>query len=267
MPGSGVHTPHRTSASRPLTILDSFPPASPLCGPRECPSCGREPARADEPTPPPAHPQLSSSAISCPQEPPMVAKERQCHRPTHLYPSPSSHRRQAVDVTACLLGHREEVRKKRINGPRGQSPAREEPGRGGRIWALTFEQLYGSHIGVIRRKGEQKRPRDSGGKSGDLGGKGEPGLEVQGWQDEDKSHQGPSLSQHRTGNGGGQQAVGSDVSVLANLGCQDSSLLASQGHPASILSFPTIQDPTPHPSAFLLEASVFSGAGAELQGG
>lgn len=133
------------------------------------------------------------------------------------------------------------------------------------MWALTFEQLYGSHIGVIRRKGEQKRPRDSGGKSGDLGGKGEPGLGVQGWQDEDKSHQGPSLSQHRTGNGGGQQAVGSDVSVLANLGCQDSSLLASQGHPASILSFPTIQDP--RPPAFLLEASVFSGAGAELQGG
>lgn len=68
----------------------------------------------------------------------MVAKECHCHRPagvpfpgfTHLYPSLSSHRLQAVDVTAHLLGPREEVRKTGINGPRGQSPAREEPGRG-----------------------------------------------------------------------------------------------------------------------------------------
>lgn len=68
----------------------------------------------------------------------MVAKECQCHRPTEeqspgftlLYPSPSSHRLRAVGATVCLVGYQEEVRKTGINGPRGQSPAREEPGTG-----------------------------------------------------------------------------------------------------------------------------------------
>jgi hypothetical protein len=66
----------------------------------------------------------------------MVAREchrpRGCHHPTSPTPLPplQSHRHQAVDVTACLLGHQEEVKKKGTNGLRGQSPAREEPGRG-----------------------------------------------------------------------------------------------------------------------------------------
>lgn len=138
MPALGF-TPH-TGRVPPdsLTILNCFPQASPLCGPRECSSCGRDPARGDAPSPPAALPDPAAQGPSCPQETLMVAKECQCHRPTEgqspgftlLYPSPSSHRLRAVDATVCLVGYQEEVRKTGINGPRGQSPTGEEPGTG-----------------------------------------------------------------------------------------------------------------------------------------
>lgn len=125
--------PHRTPLPRSLTILDTFPRGSPLCGPRE--HCGRDPARVDVPTALVAHHQLSSSMSPLIPRRQMAAKE--CHRPervrlpdlTHLYPLLQAHGHQAVDVTACLPGHQEEV-KKGTNGLRGQSPAGEESGRG-----------------------------------------------------------------------------------------------------------------------------------------
>lgn len=122
-----------------LTILDIFPQASPLCGPRECSSCGRDPARVDAPTPQQPRPDPAAQGpLLSPGDPdggkgmPVSPTHRgavaRLHPPLPL--SPSSHRLRAVDATVCLVGYQEEVRKKGINGPRGQSPAREEPGTG-----------------------------------------------------------------------------------------------------------------------------------------
>lgn len=93
--------------------------------------------------------------LSCPHLPPA---EKQAQTPRGRLPATSPPGLWPASVLWASLpvcqGTGERAGR---NGPRGQSPSREGP-RGSSMWALTFELLYGPHVGVIRQKRGTGRP-------------------------------------------------------------------------------------------------------------
>lgn len=89
--------------------------------------------------------------FSCPLRPPVekLAQTQRGRLPTASPPEPSP------AVAARLQGRWGGGRKKRSQGTKSSQGGATERSS---MWALTFERLYGPHVGVIRQKREAGRP-------------------------------------------------------------------------------------------------------------